>query len=73
MSDEENKINEPEAAYQSLQMKIYATFSEADEAKYRYWAGLSGVEHLQNTIRLIKQVYKDKLRKLKNKAFEMKM
>jgi len=73
MPDEENRLNEPEADYQAFQMKIYSTFSEADEARFRYWATLSGVEHIQNSVKLIKQVYKDKLRKLKNKPFNMKI
>ena len=55
------EAGEPEYAYYHNKIQFFSSFDEETKAKYKYWAGLTYIEHLENTVQLIAQIYKDEL------------
>ncbi len=56
------EVNEPEGGYVSNRIVMFKSFEEADEYNYKQAAGLSPLQHLSNTLELIKMIYADELK-----------
>lgn len=62
----QNKVKEPSVAYQKDKEKkisIFNSFEEAEEDNYKWLASLTGEQHLQNAVALIKRIYAKELKK----------
>lgn len=59
MSEEENKLNEPEGEYSgSKKITISNSFDEASDAQLRYWAGLTPEQRFADFYELMNRFYR---------------
>jgi hypothetical protein len=60
------KVKEPAVAYNvtpNKSISVFNSFEEAEEDNYTWLASLTGEQHLQNAVALIKRIYAEDLKK----------
>ncbi len=65
------KLSEPEATY-STSIRKFDSFEQMNEADAKEMADISAVDHLRNTVHLIRKIFSEELKRPMNKRIKFK-